>query len=151
MTKSSTYRKNLTERMHAAFAARDPQAAADIICEATTSSDEHAAMIAASGAGFVPEYYGAGIRVHLPAAPKAPRTITRINRALKAAGRDERLVRNLRGGSYYYLTGGTVTCSIYCYSLDPQDYNLAAIDINAAFRGAGLPPPCPIDHVNFGI
>jgi hypothetical protein len=72
-------------------------------------------------------------------------TIARINRALAAAGRPERLHRNTRGGCYYYLHSGEVECSIYVYSLAPGDYAFAASDINAAFRSAGLPAPLTIE------
>lgn len=56
--------------------------------------------------------------------------IARINRLLKAKGHVERMVRNTRGGSYYYLTAteaGPVTESLYVYSLQdtPEDHSLA--------------------------
>jgi hypothetical protein len=78
------------------------------------------------------------------------RTIDRINRALRGTG--YRLHRNLRGGSYYYLSSDgakvPVECSIYCYSLGPtdSDFNFAAYEINDAFRRELLPPP--IAYVN---
>lgn len=71
--------------------------------------------------------------------------ISRINAALTAAGVAERLVRNLRGGSYYYVTGGEIQCSIYAYRLDPEDYPSTAADVNAAFIAAGRPAPIAKD------
>lgn len=65
--------------------------------------------------------------------------IKRVNAELKRLGRNERLHRNVRGGSYYYLSGGSVECSIYVYVLDhsAEDYDLAAREINIEFTDAG--------------
>ena len=69
------------------------------------------------------------------------RCIDRINAQLKPIG--YRLVRNVRGGSYYYLIGPSVECSIYAYSLAPtqEDFEFAASDINKAFVDAGQTAP----------
>ena len=82
--------------------------------------------------------------------PRPQRCIERINKQLKKVG--HRLVRNLRGGSYYYLTrdsagiGATVDCSIYAYSLEPtqKDFEFAASEINEAFVRAGRTAPIDI-------
>jgi len=81
------------------------------------------------------------------------RCIERINKALKHTG--HRLVRNTRGGSYYYLIRDhagpvdqpTVTCSIYCYALEPtdKDFLYAADYINVAFREAGRKQPIDVN------
>jgi hypothetical protein len=65
--------------------------------------------------------------------------ITRINRALKKAGRDERLVR---GRGYYYLMGGDASgfpeASIYSYSLNPEDYDWAWGEVQDMFKKANI-------------
>jgi hypothetical protein len=84
----------------------------------------------------------------IPPARKPVPGIKRINAALKAAGRKEKLTRNSAGGGYYYLINSDdepayICCSIYCSLLDSsdKDFNFAAIDINRAFAMAGLNPP----------
>lgn len=57
---------NFNAAMQKAFAERNPQAAADLIGEATSSIDRQNRMDAAAEAGFVPEFMPYGIRVHLP-------------------------------------------------------------------------------------
>ena len=71
---SREYRKTLSARMTEARAANNPQVAADIICEAKNSSDQQAAMDAASTVGFRPEFYANSIRVWLD----APRPLVEV-------------------------------------------------------------------------
>lgn len=51
--------------------------------------------------------------------------VTRVNKLLKLLGRPERLVR---GRGYYYVTGVSVSSSLYVYQLEPTDadYRMAA-------------------------
>lgn len=64
-------------------------------------------------------------------------TVTRINNALKAAGREERLVR---GRGYYYLIHGEshrwYSSSIYCCWLEPteKDFQFARFNVNKMFE-----------------
>lgn len=65
--------------------------------------------------------------------------VTRINKALKALGREERLVR---GRGYYYLIEGEsssfYTSSIYTMWIEPKDFAFAASEVNDMFRRAGI-------------
>ncbi len=71
--------------------------------------------------------------------------VTRINNALKAAGREERLVR---GRGYYYLHLGEASCfyscSIPCMWLEKTqaDFEFAISYVNDMFKDA---------HINFTI
>lgn len=55
--------KNFDKQMQEAFANRDPQRAAEIIGAAINPTDQQNRMDAAARAGFVPQFYGSGIRV----------------------------------------------------------------------------------------
>lgn len=70
--------------------------------------------------------------------------ITRINQALKAQGRSERLVR---GRGYYYLHGGDApslpASAIYCYRIDPEDYAWVATEVVDLFKAGGIPVTFP--------
>jgi hypothetical protein len=75
-------------------------------------------------------------------AKKNPMSVlTRINAALKMAGREERLVR---GRGYYYLAGGDAmgwhSSSIYVCWLEPteEDFELARFEINEMFKANGV-------------
>ena len=51
-------------------------------------------------------------------------TTPKVNKALRAAGLNVQIVRNLAGGSYYYFIGDgfDVVPSIYVYSLEAAGY-----------------------------
>ena len=49
-------------------------------------------------------------------------TIANVNKMLKAAGREERLVR---GGGYYYVSNVAVSSALYVYRLDDEDLPFA--------------------------
>jgi hypothetical protein len=72
---------------------------------------------------------------------RAMSTVTRINKALKAAGREERLVR---GRGYYYLIEGEAhtwySSSIYVCWLEhtERDFQFARNEINAMFERNGI-------------
>lgn len=75
---------------------------------------------------------------------KPQSAVSRVNQALKKAGRDERLVR---GRGYYYLHRGEAaifpSTMICCYSLDANDADFiyAAREVNALFVAADLAAP----------
>jgi hypothetical protein len=66
--------------------------------------------------------------------------ITRINKQLKAQGREERLVKG-RGG-YYYLKDGEASrlpaTSIYTSHIGPRDYLFAALEVCALLRAGKI-------------
>lgn len=68
-------------------------------------------------------------------------TITRINKALKAAGREERLIR---GRGYYYLIEGDAmswySSSIPVCWLEPtdKDFEFARFYVNEMFKDNGI-------------
>ena len=73
------------------------------------------------------------------ATKRAPGVVSRINKALAAAGREERLVR---GRGYYYVaegeSSGFPSTSIYVYRLGPDDFDFAAREVSEIFKAAGI-------------
>lgn len=55
---------DVVKEMREAFERGDPQRAADIIASAVDSVDRQKCMDAAVEVGFLPTFYGGGIRVH---------------------------------------------------------------------------------------
>lgn len=94
-----------------------------------------------TSAGYRAWKLGHDERAELAAPAKTKGTVARINAALKAAGREERLVH---GRGYYYLWHGAApswySSSIYVSHLEAtkKDFEFARYNVNAMFKENGI-------------
>jgi len=73
---------------------------------------------------------------------RAPRMITRVNRALRAAGIRVKLYANSTHGYYYFVRddgGWRDVPSLYVYRLDHMTADETLAHVNASLRDGGLP------------
>lgn len=90
------------------------------------------------------------MRLSKQSKPKS--AVTRVNEALKALGREERLVR---GRGYYYLRDGEAhtfySSSIYVCWIEPKDFAFAASEVNDMFRREGINARIPIPQADINL